>query len=121
MLNSFVVTILIFNFTVVSLILWLVTLLEVYVNKNTNHFIKSTVYECGFFSVSKNTVPISLNTIILVLFVFIYEIEFIILLPVTLNWFYINITNSINLIVIVYVIFITLVLDFYLNKLNWVF
>lgn len=121
MLNNLIINIIIFNFSIITVILWIITLIESYTNKNTSHNVKQTIYECGFFSISKNVLPLSVNTIILAIFVVIYEVELILLIPISLNWFFLSILTTNTLFVVIYIIFLTLCLDFFLNKLNWVY
>lgn len=121
MLNNWVMTILFINFSIVSIILWLVTGLECYINKNTNHKIKNTIYECGFITISKNIFPISLNTILLLLFVIIYEIEFILMTPLLITMYTSGISTKLVTLIFFYVIILTLLIDINLRKVTWVF
>lgn len=121
MLNNGILLLLFTNFSIISLILWLVTFLECYINKNTQHYTKTTVYECGFWTINKNVFPISLNTILLLLFVIIYEVELILLTPLLVTSY----TNSFQIhtlvLVVIYFVIITLLLDVNLKKITWVY
>lgn len=121
MLNFYYILSIFINLTIITLIFWLITQLEIFFNKNTNHEIKSTVYECGFLTINKNIFPVTLNLILLLFFVIIYEIEFILIIPIILisNTF----TYSLNFLlgVLLFIIIITLYLDIWLQKINWVY
>ena len=121
MFNVSINLLLFISFTTVAVLFWALTLLELFFNKNFNNFTKTTVYECGFLTINKNTFPITLNIITLLFFVIIYEIEFILLVPFLLS---VNLANT-SLIVftfsLMWLIVITLYWDFFLNKLNWDF
>lgn len=121
MFNLSVYLLILINFVVVTLIFWLLTLVELMLNKNTDNEIKNDVYECGFNTINKTTFPVTLNTIILLLFVIIYEVEFIILTP-----FLLNLTVSIGNLTYYFsflflTIIITLYLDIWLKKIFWVY
>lgn len=99
------------NFVAVTFVFWLLTLVELFLNKSTDNEVKNDVYECGFNTINKTTFPITLNTIILLMFVIVYEVEFIILTPLLLNF-----TVNINSLVFPFgflflVIIVTLYLD----------
>lgn len=121
MFNTVILILLLLNFIIITIIFWLITLLELYLNKNTNNDIKTTIYECGFLTINKNIFQINYNTIILLLFVIIYEVEFIILIPIflSLSWATTNVILSIGF--LFFVIIITLYFDIWLNKLSWVY
>lgn len=121
MFNTIILMFILLNFVIITIVFWLITLLELYLNKNTNNNIKTTIYECGFLTINKNIFQLNYNTIILLLFVIIYEVEFIILIPIflSLSW---ATTNTILLICILFVVIVvTLYLDIWLNKLTWVY
>lgn len=121
MFNNCILVLMLINFLIVTLIFWLITLIELGLNTNSDNPIKNDVYECGFKTVNKVTFPVTLNTIVLLLFVVIYEIEFIALLPVFLN-FKISIGGVIILFLFLFwIIIVTLYLDVLLKKIYWVY
>lgn len=119
MFNTSINLVFFISFTIVAVLFWAITLLELFFNKNFNNFTKTTVYECGFLTINKNTLPITLNVITLLFFVIIYEIEFILLVPFLLSVNLANTTLLICVATLLFVIILTLYWDFFLNKLNW--
>lgn len=109
------------NISVVTVIFWLITLLEIYFNKNTQHEVKSSVYECGFLTVNKNVFPVTTNLIILLMFAVIYEVEFLVVVPLFLSINVLTVTQLFNLILIFFVIIMTLYVDIWLKKINWIY
>lgn len=121
MFNLSIHSLLLINFTIVTAIFWLLTLVELSLNKSTDNDIKNDVYECGFNTINKTTFPVTLNTITLLMFVIVYEVEFVILTPFLLN-FTVNIGSLIfPFIVLFAVIIVTLYLDIWLKKIYWVY
>lgn len=118
------ITILLFifiNFVLLTIIFWLITLIEYYININTDNNVKSDIYECGFITINKNIFPINLNTIILLFFVIIYEIELIFLAPFFINFKFTSNLIVIAMLVIILIIVSTLYFDIWLKKINWIY
>lgn len=86
-------------------------MLEVYFNKNTQHETKTNIYECGFLTVGKNIFPVTLNLILLLFFVIIYEVEFVLIVPLFIT--FIQISNHTIFIIcsLFYIITLTLYFD----------
>lgn len=111
---------LIVNCFVFSCIFWLLTFLAkfFYSNKYSNH--KYNFYECGFKHNTKATPVYEINYLLIVLFVLIYDGEFLILLPLTLNrdlaktWMF-------ACVAIVFVVWLVLALlfDYSFKALEW--
>lgn len=121
MLNIYIFIIILINISIITIIFWLITLIELYFNKNTQHETKSVVYECGFLTINKNIFPVTLNLIILLFFVILYEVEFILILPIFLS---INTFSNIQIIlssIIFLIIITTLYMDIWLKKINWIY
>ena len=121
MFNTSLTVLLITNFFIITILFWVITLLELIFNKNTDNSIKTDVYECGFNTVSKINFPVTLNTIILLFFVLIYEVEFILLTPLMLLTTGQLNSIIINLTLLFFIIIITLYLDIWLKKIYWVY
>ncbi len=109
------------NISVVTVIFWLITLFEIYLNKNTQHETKSSVYECGFLTVNKNVFPVTTNLIILLMFAVVYEVEFIVITPLFLSINVLTVTQLFSLVLIFFVIVVTLYIDIWLKKINWIY
>lgn len=99
----------------------MLTLVELILNKNTDNEVKNDVYECGFNTINKTTFPVTLNTVVLLMFVIVYEVEFVILTPLLLN-FTVNIGNVVLPLSFLFLVIITtLYLDIWLKKIYWVY
>lgn len=96
-------------------------MIEVFFNKNTHNKIKTDVYECGFITINKNIFPVTLNLIILLFFVIIYEIEFILLIPFLLSTQILTNVYYIYTSLLFFFIILTLYFDIWLLKINWIY
>ena len=121
MLNFFLLNILVTNLTIVTLILWLVSLIDLYSNKNSNNYLKKEIYECGFYSINKNVFYININTIYLLFFVLLYEVELILIIPFLINFYYFSHYYQLLFTFIFFLILYTLFIDFEFNKVQWLF
>lgn len=121
MLNTYIYIIILCNISIITIIFWLITLIEIYFNKNTQHEIKSSVYECGFLTVNKNIFPVTTNLVILLMFAVVYEVEFIVVTPLFLSINVLTVTQLFSFALIFFVIIITLYVDIWLKKINWIY
>lgn len=76
---------LIINAVIFSFIFWALTFFAkfTYSNKYTNH--KLNYYECGFKNLTNNKPKYELNFVAMLLFIVIYDGEFLLLIPFSLN------------------------------------
>lgn len=88
-----------------------------YSNKYYNY--KLNYYECGFRSLTNYKVHYKVSYVLLVLFLLIYDGEFLILIPFSLNFFLINVELFILLIFFLVWLLLTLIIDFTFNALDW--
>lgn len=102
-----------------SFIFWILTFIlkYFYSNKNTNY--KLNFYECGFKSLTNIKVQYNINFILIILFLIIYDGEFLVLLPFSLNLNIINITSLLVLLIFLFLLIITLIYDLIYNALEW--
>lgn len=121
MFNVNLLLLMLINFVLVSMLFWLITLIELIFNKNTDNQIKNDVYECGFNTINKTVFPVTLNTIILLFFVIIYEVEFVLLTPLLLLTTGPLTYYIVNTLIIFNFIIATLYLDIWLKKIYWVY
>ena len=68
-----------------SFIFWILTYLGKWMFSNKYYNYKLNFYECGFKSLTNVNISYSINFILLLLFLLIYDGEFLILLPFSLN------------------------------------
>ena len=102
-----------------SCIFWLLTYSAklLYTNKYYNY--KLNFYECGFKSFTANKIQYSINYIMLILFLLVYDGEFLILIPISLNLSCINLHLVFCLFCFLYWLILGLILDYVYNALDW--
>lgn len=102
-----------------SNIFWVLTFVSKFFYSNKYYQLKFSFYECGFKSITKFQISYNINFILLILFLLIYDGEFLIIIPFTLNLM----NSSFNVYIIVLFFFIwlllTLFLDYIYNALDW--
>lgn len=76
---------LITNAIIFSFVFWLLTFVAKYTYSNKYYDYKLNFYECGFKNITKKKPIIELNFITMLLFLLIYDGEFLILIPFCLN------------------------------------
>ena len=114
-----VVTYIIIYASLFSLIFWILTFILKYYYSNKNFEYKLNFYECGFKSLSNIKIQYNINFILIILFLIIYDGEFLFLIPFALN---ISIINFISLFLIfffIYMLIITIIYDLIFNCLEW--
>ncbi len=102
-----------------SIIFWFITfLLKIYYS-NKYYKYKYNYYECGFKSLTNLNVKYSINFILLVLFLIIYDGEFLLLIPYSLN---VSFTSEFSFYLVIfffYWLLLTLFIDNMYNTLEW--
>jgi NADH:ubiquinone oxidoreductase subunit 3 (subunit A) len=118
-----VITVTVFNVIInavlFSFIFWILTFCFKYYYSNKNFNYKLNFYECGFKSLSNIKVQYNINFILIILFLLVYDGEFLILIPASLNISILNFTSLFLLIFFIFLLIITLVLDLIYNSLEW--
>ena len=107
------------NAIIFSFIFWALTFIFKYYYSSKNYNYKLNFYECGFKSLSNIKVQYNVNFTLIILFLLIYDGEFLILVPIALN---INILNFISLLllfVFLMLLIFTLLFDYVFNSLEW--
>lgn len=110
---------LIINAVLFSLIFWVLTFLSKYFYSNKYFNAKLNFYECGFKSLTQFQISYNINFLVLILFLLIYDGEFLLLIPFSLN---IVISGFKSYLIILYFLvwlYLTLILDFMFNALDW--
>ncbi len=107
------------NAAVFSCIFWVLTYVSklLYTNKYYNY--KFNFYECGFKSFTTKTIKYNISYIMLILFLLIYDGEFLILIPFTLNVQLTNCIIVISLSLFMIWLLIALIFDYAYNALDW--
>lgn len=107
------------NILLFSLIFWGLTWAGEYFYKKKSHVAKKQFYECGFKAVTDVDIQFNLNFTLLCVFLVLYDVEFVFLMPCFFNLYAINFFSYITLIVFITLIIMSLVYDWQMNALNW--
>lgn len=109
----------IINACLFSCIFWILTFVSktLYTNKYFNY--KYNFYECGFKNLTKKKISYDINYILLVLFLLIYDGEFLILIPFSFNITFISIETLFIVIFFIFWLFIALMFDYAYSALDW--
>lgn len=108
-----------FNAFLFSFIFWLLTFLAKYFYSNKNYNNKLNYYECGFRSLTNIKIKYKINYILLLLFLLIYDGEFIILIPFSLNITLLNFEVIFLLFIFFFWLVITLLFDYTYKAIEW--
>ena len=109
----------IINSILFSFIFWTLTFLSkiFYSNKYFNY--KYNFYECGFKNLTKKKISYDINYILLVLFLLIYDGEFLILIPFSFNITCTSLEVIIAVIFFIIWLIIALIFDYAYGALDW--
>lgn len=106
------------NATIFSLIFWILTFVLKYFYSNKNFNYKLNFYECGFRSLTNIKIQYNINFILLLLFLLIYDGEFLILIPLALNISIISFIPVFILSIFIILLIVTLLFDLIYNSLE---
>jgi len=113
------VLIIILNAIFFSFIFWILTFLLKFFYSNKNYSYKLNFYECGFKSLTNIKIQYNINFILIILFLLIYDGEFLILIPVALNFNFLTFTSIFLLFFFIILLLVTLLYDLIFNSLEW--
>lgn len=113
------VLVVIINAIIFSFIFWILTFISKYYYSNKYYNTKLNFYECGFKSLTQYQVNYSLNFLVLVLFLLLYDGEFLIVIPFSLNVLISNLSSFLVLFYFMFWLYLTLLLDYTFNALDW--
>lgn len=113
------VLLIVINAILFSFIFWIITFLLKYYYSNKNFNYKLNFYECGFKSLTNIKIQYNINFILIMLFILIYDGEFLILIPAALNFSILNVTSVFLIVIFVIFLIITLLIDLIFNSLEW--
>lgn len=102
-----------------SLIFWILTFIFKFYYSNKTYNYKLNFYECGFKSLTNIKVQYTINFTLIMLFLLIYDGEFLVLIPLALNVSLLNISSLIILFIFILFLIITLAIDYVYNSLEW--
>lgn len=109
------------NISVVVLLLWFITFFGYNFRKNFSNKEKFDIYECGFKTINNFQIQLNYSTIVISMFLVLYEFEMFLLIPFFFNIHLLNFSNAIILSIYIFSIIMTILLDVKFNTLNWVF
>lgn len=115
-INFFVI---ILNAILFSFIFWLLTFLCKYFYQDKYSNYKLNFYECGFKSISVIRLNISAQYLLIAIFLIVYDGEFLILFPAIFNMFSLNAVEFFILFYFMFLIFLTLLIDYAYSALDW--
>lgn len=120
-MGGILVLFLIQNILLFCLIFWLLTWAGEYFFKKKSHKTKRNFYECGFKSTVDINIQINFNFALLCVFLLLYDIEFMLLVPLYFNLYNSGVFQFCILIIFVCFILLSLMYDWQMNALNWQF
>lgn len=119
LIGGILVLFLIQNILTFCVIFWLLTWAGEYFFKKKNHKTKKNFYECGFKSTVDLNVQINFNFSLLCVFLILYDIEFMFLVPFYFNLYNLFWFQYLVLAFFIYLILFSLIYDWQMNALNW--
>ncbi len=118
MIGSFLVKLIVYA-SLFSIIFWLLTFVGKWFYSNIYYNYKLNFYECGFKSLTKVKINYNINYILLLLFFLIYDGEFLILLPFSLNFSLLYFQTFWCLWFFIFWLLLTLLIDYIYQALDW--
>ena len=117
-----VLLVLLFNtIGIVVFMLWAITFLGFNFRKNFLNKEKFDIYECGFLTINNFKLELNYSTIVISMFLILYEFELFLFVPFFFNINLWNPTNTLVLSLYIFSIFMTILLDIKFNTLNWIY
>lgn len=109
----------IINAILFSFLFWILTFLSkmFYSNKYFNY--KFNFYECGFKSLHKKKITYDINYVLVLLFLLIYDGEFLVLIPFAFNSLCISFLIILSFIFFLVWLIIALIFDYAYSALDW--
>lgn len=107
------------NVFIFTIIFWALTWASEFFYKKRNHKTKRKFYECGFKSISDLNLQININFALLCVFLILYDVEFLFLVPIFFNLYDISFFQFVVLLIFIFLILISLIYDFQMQALNW--
>jgi len=109
----------IINAVLFSFIFWILTFVFKFYYSNKTYNYKLNFYECGFKSLTNIKIQYTINFTLIMLFLLIYDGEFLILIPLALNISILTLNSLILLLIFILFLIVTLLMDYVYNSLEW--
>lgn len=102
-----------------SCIFWYLTFLAKWFYSEKYYSLKTNFYECGFKSLTKMQISYDVNYLNIILFIMLYDSEFLILIPFAANVSYQSFEAAVALIFFFFWLLLILIFDLLLHSLDW--
>ena len=114
-----IIFLIIVNAGIFSCIFWILTyILKIYYS-NKNFSYKLNFYECGFKSLTNIKIQYNINFILIILFLLIYDGEFLVLIPLSLNIGSLSFISLFLSFLFIMLLLLTLIYDLIYSTLEW--
>jgi len=113
------VALIVINAVFFSCIFWILTFIFKFYYSNKAYNYKLNFYECGFKSLTNIKIQYTINFTLIMLFLLIYDGEFLILIPLALNISILNLHSILILFIFIVFLIITLAIDYVYSSLEW--
>ena len=110
-----------FNTLVVSTLLWLITFIGSFLYETKQDLNREVHFECGFFSINKIIPSYNLNFVVSAIFLILYDVEFLIMIPALFNLQLMQQTQIYFVLFFITSVVFSLYLDIESQVLKWYF
>lgn len=107
------------NVLIFCWLFWILTFCGEYFYTINVQFFKNHLYECGFKILNDIDIQIHFNFILLASFLVLYDVEFMLLIPIVFNTQYIGYIQFFVLISFFFFFLFSLIYDWHAKALNW--
>lgn len=107
------------NFLLVSFLFWAITFLGSFFYEKKENLNQNEFYECGFKSINNINFSLNLGIFITMVFVILYDVEILFLVPFLLNNLSLDFFNLLNILFLYLCILYTFIIDLYSGTIKW--
>jgi NADH:ubiquinone oxidoreductase subunit 3 (subunit A) len=107
------------NSIMFSFIFWILTFLAKNLFSYKYFDYKLNFYECGFKNINRGKTSYNINYLTILLLIIIYDSEFLIFIPYSLNIFMFSLEVFLCFFIFLSWFLLSLIFDFFLNSLDW--
>lgn len=109
----------VYNCLLVSSLLWVITFFASYAYNQREDLKRESQYECGFDTLNYNLPTYNINFIFSAIFLVLYDIELILLIPALFNYFFFQHALTVTFFIIFLAILICMLYDIECNVIHW--
>lgn len=110
---------LILNAVIFSFIFWILTFAAKSLYSNKYYDYKLNFYECGFKNITKKKISYEINYVMVMLFLLLYDGEFLVLIPFALNNECFTLEVYFALLLFLVWLVVALLFDYAMSALDW--